>query len=393
VGIGPLTKPRLFLFRLVMLAVVVGTTEVASYVTASWVTRKDVVVFDGNIERKINATLATSPAAFSLYKKTYDADLGWVNVKGANFYGNPGKYSYDDGGARKTPKPFPTTLISSYGDSFTHGDGVEATDTWTYLLGLRFRTNTLNFGVGGYGTDQAVLRLEKNLAAGVRTRIVILGIETENINRTMGSFRAFYTNDRCIPCATNGPKPFFKRNAGGWDLIEIGARPSLPNLRRDIENSRKQDYWCREITFPYTVGLIRYLTIRRPLFTVGVGRWDVREAQDRMLYLVKRFAGLADAHGFMPVVLFIPDGGDFASLERGTVPAYKQVLPRIQEMRDLRRLLVVDVLEDGVLRPRYRKYGDSGGFGGHPTPEGHRIIAEAIEARMEPLLDDSTRGH
>ena len=51
----------------------------------------------------------------------------------------------------------------------------------------------LNFGVSGYGPNQALLALEVRLAEGVRTPIVILAMVNENLNRIMNNFCLFKT--------------------------------------------------------------------------------------------------------------------------------------------------------------------------------------------------------
>jgi hypothetical protein len=51
------------------------------------------------------------------------------------------------------------TRIVAFGDSFTHGDEVPNQETWEYLLEQsRDEVEVMNFGVQGYGADQAYLR-------------------------------------------------------------------------------------------------------------------------------------------------------------------------------------------------------------------------------------------
>ena len=51
------------------------------------------------------------------------------------------------------------------GCSFTQGFGVADEDTFSYLLNQRYRHLMFhNFGTGGYGTYQSLLRIEQNLS-------------------------------------------------------------------------------------------------------------------------------------------------------------------------------------------------------------------------------------
>lgn len=381
-----LSHRKKIVFWLVMIGVVAGVAEVASFFSASVLARSNVIVFRDSIPEAIKATRTASPRMYTSYEPTYDRDLGWVNVRGLDFYGEPDRYSYDASGAREAPRPFATTLMSAYGDSFTHGDSVNADETWIQQLALRFQTNALNFGVGGYATDQAVLRVEKNARAGLITKVVLLGLMSENINRTMGSFRAFYTNDRCIPCATNGPKPFFRKTAGGWKLAKIGSEPTIKHLWKDLQKAEDLDYWYQQVSFPYSVGLIRYFARRHTRQPV-VRQWDNPEARERMSYLLSRFHGLSEEYDFWPVVVFIPEGFDFWSVLQGKRPSYRPFLDAVAHSPDLKKMTFVDILEDGKFHEEYLRYGRGRyGYGGHPSAEGCRIIANAVAARISGLM-------
>lgn len=82
--------------------------------------------------------------------------------------------------------------ISTFGDSFTHGDEVKNESTWQeQLYTLNARLEVLNFGVGGYGLDQAFLRYKKE-GLQYHSHIIFIGFIEENINRLVNVFRPFY---------------------------------------------------------------------------------------------------------------------------------------------------------------------------------------------------------
>jgi lysophospholipase L1-like esterase len=378
-----LSARKRLLFTAILFGLVAGVAEVASFILASRIAARNMVDFRSALRQRIRATAAAGAPPYKLYKELYDPDLGWVYKTGHPVYGEA-KYAFDDQG-RVGPRPFATTRVSAYGDSFTLGQGVEADETWSQRLGQSLGTNVSNFGVGGYGTDQALLRLERDCRAGRRADVVVLGVLSENVNRILGNVRAFYTNDTCFPCFTNGPKPFFRKTAQGWELVRIGPRPSEGNLLEDVQRARLHDFWYKGISFPYTLGVIRWyrtdLHADRTCGPICVGRWDLEQARETMLFILRRFVELSREHTFRPVAVFIPNTADFTALERGESAGYQRFLP---EARGVQDLTVVDVLEDG-LKPEHKRYGDNG-YDGHPSAEGHRQIAAALRRHVAPLL-------
>ena len=100
--------------------------------------------------------------------------------------------TFDGFGARTNALFSEDVAISTYGDSHTECDEVNDHETWQVGLSERLGANVRNFGVGAYGTDQAVLRLERHLRAGLKTPYVILGVHEENIGRVVNIYRPFY---------------------------------------------------------------------------------------------------------------------------------------------------------------------------------------------------------
>jgi hypothetical protein len=114
-------------------------------------------------------------------------------------------------GARRDGLPAKANLIATYGDSFTACGEVNDDETWQFYLEIQLGYEVKNFGVAGYGTDQALLKLERNIARGEISPILILGIFEENINRLVNQFRPFYlpqTGEKF------GFKPIFRMKNG-----------------------------------------------------------------------------------------------------------------------------------------------------------------------------------
>ena len=66
-------------------------------------------------------------------------------------------------------------------DSFVFGRYVKDDQVWTEILSKKLNSHIINYGVGNYGFDQALLRYEKNKHRNSMTQII--GVVPETINR------------------------------------------------------------------------------------------------------------------------------------------------------------------------------------------------------------------
>ena len=175
----------------------------------------------------------------------YDPDLGWSSKP----YGESkdGLYHFNSDGMRTISCDFPVfkthpadvLRIALFGDSFTNGADVSFTDTWGACLendlkqaGLH--AEVLNFGVGGYGMDQAFL-LWKKSGYQFSPDVVIFGFQPENVKRNLNLIRALYSVKTDIPFS----KPRYILEGEVLKLI------NAPTLRPDalISTMEHMDSW------------------------------------------------------------------------------------------------------------------------------------------------------
>ncbi len=324
--------------------------------------------------------------------------LGWDYPPGMEYADAAGiVYHHGPKGERRACGSFASDFIATYGDSFTYCSDVEDCRTWQTYLAERMKANVLNFGVAGYGTDQACLKYELN-ASRVSTPIVILGILPDNINRIVNVFRTFYAPEDLLALT----KPRFVRTPTGFELL-----PNPITLAQDVAKLEdpvfvgklgENDYWYRKDThqphfgFPYLLSLIRWrgtvaeyatfnLGLRRPGSTQPFYPGNLFEEEEPlaiMCHIVERFVGTVRSRGSTPVIVLMPH----KELIEETV---KYGVSRIDPLADyLKRShhLFIDLIRVMAdMRPPpdqlARWYRE------HATAEGNRVIAQIIAGYLE----------
>ncbi len=157
----------------------------------------------------------------------WDKELGWVRKPNTRSDETGRKrartsYSLDATGARSNPgfgdQP---PAILAYGDSYTFSREVNDREAWPHRLSEILGVNAANHGVGNYGLDQALLRLEREFDAHPAP-IILMGVVPEAISRILSVWKHFseYGN-------TFGFKPRF--------VLEDGDLKLLPNPVDDAD--------------------------------------------------------------------------------------------------------------------------------------------------------------
>ena len=135
-------------------------------------------------------------AADGTWYQRIDPELGWITIPGAftddaaiTASGIRATHDYADA------PPTGVLRIAAFGDSFVHGDEVATDETWEAALERALPgAEVLNYGVGGYGLDQALLRYVRDGAA-KSPHVVLLGVITDDVLRGVNVFRPFFAPD------------------------------------------------------------------------------------------------------------------------------------------------------------------------------------------------------
>lgn len=157
----------------------------------------------------------------------FDAELGWTVMPG----GAAGMYHADSLG-RRLPAPDPgpgERLVLAFGDSFTHGDEVADGESWPAALSESVDFAAWNYGVPGYGPDQAWLRWRRE-GRELEGAVVVVGFMSADLARVVNRFVPFLDPRTGLPLT----KPSLTHTGGGFHL-EANSIQELEELRALID--------------------------------------------------------------------------------------------------------------------------------------------------------------
>ncbi len=365
--------------------------EVVSYVGFALVLNKTMFM---HVDFEAFKAAITQEKVTEFRDRNYDRELGWRMSSNAVLTerASDGKLftiTTDDRGARFNPHPSSTVVISVYGDSFTLCSEVNDDETWPFYLSELSGSRVENWGVAGYGTDQALLRLQHNLPEH-RTEIVVLAVFGENIKRLMNVYRPFYYSRSRGQVSF---KPMLAENNGKieWLPNPLTAADGLDDYYRAFDRAKEHDFWYAlndrrpRGRFPFTLALLQ--ATRYVLFDRPGNLYEVEQASRKMDHIVEEFAALSERHRFTPVLLFIPSENDLLVYGKNGDYSYRGYLARLRTRTDLPSLRMLDLLE----RPFEIERFNLRPFAGHASPHGNQIVARAVFEAIEDVLPEAMR--
>lgn len=319
----------------------------------------------------------------------YDELLGWTI--GSNRTGRDGLYASSAEGIRSPQsglsyeKKPATCRIALVGDSFAFGDEVTFEESWGHQLelALHSRCQVLNFGVPGYGVDQAYLRYIRDVRSW-HPDIIVFGLINDDIYRTLSTYAFLIWPDGEIPFA----KPRFVVSGDRLSLQnvptpipeEIFSRDSirsLPHIQLDMEYHESE--WDRP-----TWRLLHYSYLFRFVTTL-YPRWE-REREETSYEtlkavnrsLVKNFVEIAQAEGSVPLVVYFPEPSDY----KPSAPRPPGFVPNAIAMLDEAAIPHIDLTTCIAALDDSKRFA----AGGHYTAEGNRAVAACLNDVVSSTL-------
>jgi hypothetical protein len=348
------------------------------------------------------------------YAKSFDPDLGWTrrpNTRGIE-KGESGEVSYqiDELGSRLNENcgEQPPT-IACFGDSYAFCRQVEDSETWEHYLSENLGTCVLNFGVGNYGLDQALLRYRlTELPKSIDT--IVMAFVPETICRIQSTWKHYLEFGN-----TFAFKPRYKLSEdGGLDLIPnpMQNRADFNDYERKLDQIIRHDRFYVgkfrkfQFRFPYTISFMRNLRRNTNLISrllmrevyrrsgridpcvedapfeyimnenIRIAHQLYQDEQSVALFtsLIKKFLRLAESRNHKAYVLILPQLIDLRIMAKNNSKTFSDVLsildipegvlldftPYFTESEDIEQLYVND------------KYG------GHISNRGNKYVAEKL---------------
>ncbi|MDP6125688.1 MAG: hypothetical protein QGH20_08040 [Candidatus Latescibacteria bacterium] len=276
--------------------------------------------------------------------------------------------------------------IASLGDSFTHGDDVSDSAAWTAVLD-RSEDNieVLNFGVGAYGLNQALLRYCCD-GAKFLPNIVMIGFVRENINRNVNVFRFFYSPVTMLPFT----KPRFVLSGDSLRLVRnsfqtlsdyrdlLGQQGTIPHGLSDNDAfSPKHRDWGVVDWLP-SVQLLKFAIgalVGRPAVYSDESYNQRFEAFKVTTRLCDLFWKTAKGNGSIPIFVVFPDWTACHRHKSGGPTVYGSLLDHLRK----KGYRYVDVLDAFIERA--------------PDASVEELFIEARSGHYTPFINSFVAAH
>lgn len=301
--------------------------------------------------------------------RTYDSLLGWKNKPDTQISVDRGQgninITINSQGFRGKKKYIEKddVRIVALGDSFTFGYGEDDDETYPYFLEQKFKADlenveVINMGCTAYGIDQEYLWFERD-GLKLKPKIVVLGLLDINFSRA--TFSRWIQGEN---------KPRFKLTRNGLKLTNVPVpEPSGVGISRlsgkdlfDILFNTQGSYFLsfmRDRLYRLNLSFIRKMPEISESFRLG------KE-------ILKELKALCEKNDIKLYMVIFPK----KDWEEDLQPIY-------YSMKSLGEELSIETID---MVKVFNTRGSWGGFysrNGHFSPEGNKLVAEAIYERIK----------
>ena len=305
--------------------------------------------------------------------ENYSNDLGWVTPIEER----------DEIGARINNDIYMSNCIDMFGDSFTYSAEVTGKFAWPRQLGIILGCKVNNFGVEGYGSDQAVIR--HNLTPAF-SKVSVLNHLSENIIRNVNQLRNLIYPSQNLGLIL---KPRYIFTPDG-KLVLINKPDLFYTDLKSIESlsyKLKYEYFLPEgrsgikwnVRFPYFLSAIDLITNHFHIKSKIRGRarhtefYNYAHPSNGLLVTIKifeKFISNSVNNGQIPIITIIPTCRDLEEFKRyGSLP-YQIMLDNLKS----KDILFYDFSSAFLSEDDFSRYFNS--CSTHPNKEGYALMAK-----------------
>jgi lysophospholipase L1-like esterase len=349
---------------------------------------------------KLRQLLDTTAA----HREVLDSALGWRYRAGFRKGGDQisAQGLRSDRLYASTP-PTGVLRVAAFGDSYVYGTEVDNAGAWPTLLErLAPGIEVMNYGVGGYGVDQAYLRYVDE-GTRLQPHVVVIGFAPVDLPRVVNRYRRFL-DDREIALTkprfvvgTNGalsliPNPLPSRR----DYARLVANPELALAMSD------SDQWFEPAVYKNplydwsaTARLVSALWVKVHRRYVGDERvlrgrlMNARSPAFRVqMALFEEFAARVKRDGAIPLIAILPDHDAIVEAARGMERPFAPILAELRR----RHVDYVD-LTDAFLADADVHHAERWFMpGGHYSGAGNRVVATRLAREVRARAEVSDNG-
>ena len=362
------------------------------------------------ITEKDELPVLDSQALHKFLEYSFDSDLGWVRRPNSSGIekGKKGKITFhiDSLGSRRNSLEKSPPTIAAFGDSYAFCRQVEDDETWESQLAQQKGFGVMNFGVGNYGVDQALLRYQ-SMSLPNTVQVVVMAFVPETICRIQSYWKHYLefgntfafkprfildSNDNLI--LLNNPI----RNNEDY----LSYQEKLPEIQKGDEFYKKK-FRSQQFRFPYIFSLMRHpikqsllvsaLAIRGACRVLGISsakienlpfklvmKNNLRDAhalykEDKSKKLLSAillsFRDEAIRRGHTPLIVVVPQLLDLILGKGGVIPyqEYFDSLAKSLPVIDFTNKFIQTDFEELYINDQY---------GGHLSVKGNSLVAEEI---------------
>jgi len=333
----------------------------------------------------------TPPKNISLtdYLEGRDQLTGWPTKKLLN------SRHFDINGAR--PNPFlvdnDSIVIQVFGDSFARGAEVDNEHCWSNLMAKEEGIKVMNYGVDGYGTDQAYLRYTTKTSE--EQHINLVGFTSDNIMRNVNTYRNLLSADMSYI----GIKPrFVIDDTGSIQLQGLDKSLDIKKLDNIINNPKenlKSEYFLSSegpqyFILPFSISflklfnhyLIKSKLTNKSFYHEFFSSEHPSLALETTAQVLAKFS--TPNNKVRTLFLFFPQEQDFYHYTKHNEWIYEPLIRTLREKNSKFKVLNIgeyfvsqDNFENNIssyLAPRK-----------HYNEKGNRVVAEAISNKLSEL--------
>lgn len=274
------------------------------------------------------------------------------------------------------------TTIALVGDSYTFSEEVRYEESWGYHLDqmLGEEVQVLNFGVPGYGVDQAYLRYE-NDARRWKPKVAIFGLFSHDFQRTMDIYTFLAHPGWQMPFS----KPRFIMRGEEIEIVNepplrpeaIFSRDSIFDLPfLELDRGYTEDDW--QTSFYHSSYLFRLFVSLFPRWSDVTSDFSEEAVVSINASILKSFVQTAAREGTVPMAVYFP-----GRTELGRSSSPPTVVKRVLHDVGMGYADPTPCLLEVNPADRYMP-------GGHYAPAGNAAVAKCLLPVVQEALRKAT---